>query len=103
MIGMSLYPEEDTWASMVDACVNNIKSLYQKYNVPVMVCEIGMDYNLAEKCRDCIASLISKGQATGHLEGIFYWEPQAPAGYNGGYSKGCFENGMPTIALDAYK
>jgi len=87
---------------MVDACVSNINTLFQKYNVPVMVCEIGMDYNLAEKCKLCISTLMNKGKATGHLEGIFYWEPQAPAGYNEGYNKGCFENGTPTAALDAF-
>ena len=102
MIGMSLYPEEDTWSKSVDACVNNINTLYQKYNVPIMVCEIGMDYNLAEICKQCISTLMNKGQNTGHLEGIFYWEPQAPAGYNEGYNKGCFNNGAPTVALDAF-
>lgn len=103
MIGMSLYPEENNWTKMVDACVSNINTLYQKYNVPVMVCEIGMNYDLAETCKQCISALMNKGQATGHLEGIFYWEPEAPAGYNEGYNKGCFENGSPTVALDSFK
>ena len=67
-----------------------------------MVCEIGMDYDRAEECRDCIASIIEKGKASGHLEGIFYWEPEAPAGYNGGYRKGCFDGGTPTVALDVF-
>lgn len=102
MIGMSLYPEKDNWQSLVDACVRNINTLYQKYGVPVMMCEIGMDYQLADICNQCISRLMTKGQETGHLEGIFYWEPEAPAGYNGGYTKGCFENGAPTSALDAF-
>ena len=102
MIGMSLYPEASNWQKMVDDCVSNISTLYQKYNVPIMVCEIGMDYNLADICKRCISTLMSKGRATGHLEGIFYWEPQAPANYNGGYNKGCFSNSKPTVALDAF-
>ena len=102
MIGMSLYPEASNWQKMVDDCVSNISTLYQKYNVPIMVCEIGMDYNLADICKRCISTLMSKGRATGHLEGIFYWEPQAPANYNGGYNKGCFSNSKPTMALDAF-
>lgn len=102
VIGMSLYPEADTWQTAVDACVSNISSLYATYGKPVIVCEIGMDYQEAEACRDCIATLMEKGQATGHLDGIFYWEPEAPAGYNEGYSKGCFDNGQPTVALDAF-
>ena len=103
IIGMSLYPETGKSADYVNECVSNISSLYTKYGKPVMVCEIGMDYDQAEECRNCIASLISKGRETGHLEGVFYWEPQAPAGYNEGYGKGCFVNGAPTVALDAYK
>ena len=102
MIGMSLYPEASNWQKMVDDCVTNISTLNQKYNVPIMVCEIGMDYNLADICKRCISTLMSKGRATGHLEGIFYWEPQAPANYNGGYNKGCFSNSKPTVALDAF-
>ena len=103
IIGMSLYPETGKSADYVNKCVSNISSLYTKYGKPVMVCEIGMDYEQAEECRDCIASLIAKGRETGHLEGVFYWEPQAPAGYNDGYGKGCFVNGTPTVALDAFK
>lgn len=102
VIGMSLYPETGKAKEYVNKCVSNITSLYKSYGKPVIICEVGMDYDQAEECRDCIASLMNKGQATGHLEGIFYWEPQAPAGYNDGYNKGCFENGMPTVALDAY-
>lgn len=102
MIGMSLYPDAGNWQATIDACVNNINTLYQRYGVPVMVCEIGMDYDQPEACRQCITALMSRGQATGHLQGIFYWEPQAPAGYNGGYNKGCFDNGKPTQALEAF-
>ena len=103
MIGMSLYPETGKASEYVDKCVSNITNLFDTYGKPVMICEIGMDYDQAEECRDCIASLIAKGQATGHLKGIFYWEPQAPAGYNEGYRKGCFDGGKPTVALDAFK
>lgn len=102
IIGMSLYPDAGNWQATVDACVNNINTLFQRYGVPVMVCEIGMDYDQPEACKQCIAALMSRGQATGHLQGIFYWEPQAPAGYNGGYNKGCFDNGKPTEALEAF-
>ena len=103
IIGMSMYPETGKSADYVNKCVSNISSLYTKYGKPVMVCEIGMDYDQAEECRTCISSLIAKGRETGHLEGVFYWEPQAPAGYNEGYGKGCFVNGTPTVALDAFK
>jgi len=103
VIGMSLYPEADNYKTMVSSCVSNISKLYSAYGKHVIICEIGMNYQEAEACRDCIASLMQQGQATGYLDGIFYWEPEAPAGYNEGYSKGCFDNGQPTVALDAFK
>lgn len=103
MIGMSLYPGPSSWQQMVDACVSNIATIYEKYGKPVMICEVGMDYDQADACKQCISSLMQKGRATGHLAGIFYWEPEAPAGYNDGYKKGCFNNGSPTVALDAFK
>lgn len=103
MIGMSLYPEASNWQSMAKACVENIVKLHQAYGKPVMLCEIGMGYTEAEACRQCIAAIMRDGQATGQLKGIFYWEPEAPAGYNGGYNKGCFDNGRPTVALDAFR
>lgn len=102
LIGMSLYPANGEASTYVEKAVSNITSLYNTYGKNVIVCEIGMDYTEATECRDAIALLMQKGQETGHLEGIFYWEPEAPAGYNGGYKKGCFDQGQPTVALDAF-
>ena len=102
LIGMSLYPATGEAADYVEKCLSNIASLHQTYGADVMLCEIGMDYTAAAECRQCLATLIQKGQQGGHLKGIFYWEPEAPAGYNGGYSKGCFDGGQPTEALDAF-
>ncbi len=105
IIGMSLYPywaqEQNLpggWTKIVDDCVANITHLRQKYNKPVMMCEIGMPYNKPDLCSQLITRLM-----TTPLEGIFYWEPQAPAGYNGGYNMGCFDNSAPTHALDPFK
>lgn len=63
-----------------------------------MICEIGMPYDQPEACRQLIAKMMETP-----VEGIFYREPEAPAGYNGGYNLGCFDNGAPTSALDAFK
>lgn len=105
MIGMSLYPywaeqqgETGGWKKVSDDCISNIKHLKQKYGKPVMICEIGMPYDQGELCNQ----LISKMMKT-DVEGIFYWEPQAPNGYNGGYNLGCFDNDAPTEALNAFK
>lgn len=105
MIGMSLYPywaeqqgETGGWQKVADDCVANISHLKQKYGKPVMICEIGMPYDQGELCRDLIKKMMNSD-----VEGIFYWEPQAPNGYNDGYNLGCFDNGAPTVALDAFK
>lgn len=103
MIGMSLYPwwgesYEGGWRQVAQDCIDNVNYLQQKYNKPVMICEIGMPYDQAEECRDLLAMIMATS-----VEGIFYWEPQAPAGYNDGYTMGCFDNGAPTVALDAFK
>ncbi len=105
MIGMSVYPywaeqngEKGGWTKVSDDCIANINHLKQKYGKPVMICEIGMPYDQGELCRQLISKMM-----TTDVEGIFYWEPQAPAGYNDGYTLGCFDNDAPTTALDAFK
>lgn len=104
MIGMSLYPFwaiqsglADNWQQVAVDCINNINYLKKRYDKPVMICEIGMSYDQSEDCRDLISTMMKAP-----VEGIFYWEPQAPAGYNDGYTMGCFDNGSPTVALDAF-
>lgn len=103
MIGMSFYPDADKWEASTTTLVDNIKAVNSKYGKPVMICEIGMEWSEGAKCKAMIGKIISEfGTGASILKGIFYWEPQAPAGYNGGYSKGCFSGGAPTEALDAF-
>lgn len=103
LIGISLYPENDSWESTVTAAVENIKQAYIDYGKDVMVVEFGMDYDQADACYSALTKLMTDGKATNHLAGVFYWEPEAPNGYNGGYKKGCFDGGKPTKVLDAFK
>lgn len=103
MIGMSLYPEVESWQSTVTNCIANIEAVVQVYGKPVMICEVGMPYDQAEICRAFLKRLLDYGMTNSNLLGIFYWEPQAPPGYNGGYNKGCFVDGTPTQALDPFK
>lgn len=54
---MSLYPqmdpdnEEDSnfvaadWRKMNTDCIANMQKLYEEFNTPVMMCEIGMTWN----------------------------------------------------------
>ena len=104
MIGMSLYPywaeqngETGGWRKVAADCKANIDHVKAKYGKPVMLCEIGMPWDQAENCKALLSEMM-----TADVEGIFYWEPQAPSGYNGGYQLGCFDNDAPTVALDPF-
>ena len=104
MIGMSFYPEADSWQTSTDQLISNISEVAKTYGKPVMICEIGMTWDEGAKCKAMMSKIMDAFGTGGEtLKGIFYWEPQAPAGYNGGYAKGCFANGAPTEALDPFK
>lgn len=102
MIGMSLYPEKDSWLAETDAMLSNITTLHNRYGKPVTICEIGMRYDLGDIADSMISRIKKSTEKLDYVDGIFYWEPEAPAGYNGGYDKGCFINGRPTNALNSF-
>lgn len=101
MIGMSLYPDASNWQTVVSDCVANASRVAAQYNTRVMICEIGIDYREAEVADAMMRALKSRCDASGVVDGIFWWEPEAPA--DRGYTKGCFNDGMPTQALDVFK
>lgn len=109
IIGMSLYPEDPSdqnpsnWKAVTDKCLSNIRSIHSTYGVPVMICEVGMHYTKGAMAKQWLTYLKDEAQKSGYVDGIFYWEPQAPAGYSNGYFKGCFIDNSPTEALDAFK
>lgn len=105
LIGISLYPDDiATYKDYINDAIDNINKAFTTYGKETMVVEIGMDCDKAEECNTALSMLMEEGaKADSHLKGIFYWEPEAPAGYNGGYRKGAFdEKGMPTKALKAF-
>ncbi len=112
MIGMSLYPcwwDDKTksfttdWAGLTNSCIVNISSVYNSYGKDVMICETGMPVSNPQVAKEMMAYLLKKTQALSYCKGVFYWEPEAPDGYNGGYAMGAFADGRPTIALDPFK
>ncbi|NDV68128.1 glycosyl hydrolase 53 family protein [Dysgonomonas sp. 25] len=105
VIGMSLYPTENNWETLVNDCYNNMLDMVERYGSDVMICEIGMDWDQAEASKSMLTALIGKTKAVpdGKGLGVFYWEPQSYGSWNG-YTKGAFdESGKPTVALDAFK
>ena len=68
-----------------------------------MICETGMPVSNPEIAKEMLTYLLEKTKALDCCKGVFYWEPQAPNGYNDGYGLGAFKDGKPTIALDPFK
>jgi len=105
VIGMSLYPywvTGMTWQQVTDACLSNIKTLSTKYNCPVVVSEIGEVWN-SDHAAAFLKKAIDGCKAIPTCEGVFYWEPECNAGWNG-YQLGAFDNdGKPMPSLDAFK
>ena len=100
---MSLYPEADNWQTMLDDCVANMQDVSNRYGKEVMVCETGMNWDDPDTSLAYLTELLARCQELPACLGVFYWEPQCHAGWNG-YFKGAFDDsGRPTIALDAFK
>ena len=88
---------------MVAACLANMQDVSARYGKEVMVCEVGMNWDEADASLACLTELLARCRELPACLGVFYWEPQSYAGWNG-YFKGAFDDsGRPTIALDAFK
>lgn len=103
VIGMSLYPQKETWENMNAACIANMKDMIERYGSEVVLCEVGMPWDDAETSKSFLTDLIEKSKAIDRCLGIFYWEPQAYGNWKS-YTLGAFNNeGRPTVAMDAFK
>ncbi|HVZ98037.1 MAG TPA: glycosyl hydrolase 53 family protein [Chitinophagaceae bacterium] len=105
IIGMSLYPTASNWNTYDIECQNNMSDMAARYNKPVMICEAGMSWTDSTACNLFLKDIISKTKAVSNNQGlgVFYWEPEAYANWQG-YTLGAFDNsGKPTVALDAFK
>jgi len=105
VIGASSYPtHESSWSAATASCLSNLNDMVDRYDVPVMLTEVGVPWDHAE-AKTIMADLISKTAAVkdGQGLGVFYWEPLAPPGWNSGYTLGATNNqGRPTAAMEAF-
>ena len=102
VIGMSLYPQADTWQTMTNDCIANMKDMVTRYGSEVMLCEVGMPWDDAPTGYSFLSTLLTQSKAITQCLGVFYWEPQAYGNWNS-YTLGAFDNdGRPTAALDAF-
>ena len=106
VIGASSYPLEatgHTWQSANNACLANLNDMTDRYQVPVMVTEVGAPWDHPQAkaiLNDVIAKVRSVSQNRGL--GVMYWEAQSYKNWKG-YTFGAFDNtGKPTQALDAF-
>lgn len=110
MIGMSLYPEIETGSGSswkvtvdnkaVDDCIANIKALNTKYGKKIIMSEIGFHYTNYRGGYATLSKLLKEFSSGDVLDGIFYWEPEAPE--QEGYKKGAFDNNRPTTLFEAF-
>jgi len=101
--GMSHYPPVADWANYNKLLETNMKDMAARYGKPVVVAEVGMDWQQAAAARSMMADLLTRARALGDKgAGVFYWEPQAYPGWEG-YTMGALDAmGKFTIALDPF-
>ena len=103
VIGMSHYPPVSGWASYNTKIAATMSDMVTRYGKPVMVCEVGMDWQQAATTKSMLSDLITKTKAMGSNGlGVFYWEPDAYPGWQG-YTMGALNaSGQFTKALDPF-
>ena len=103
VIGLSHYPTASNWSSRNASVAANMNDMVARYGKPVIVAEVGMDWQQATAARSMLSDLLAKVRALGSKGlGVFYWEPEAWPGWQG-YTMGALDgSGRFTSALDPY-
>ncbi|MCZ8520991.1 MULTISPECIES: glycoside hydrolase family 53 protein [Paenibacillus] len=105
VVAMSLYPTSTDWSTKNTQALANMNDMIASYGKEIMVSEVGMDYTQPAAAKSFVSDIKTKtrGLSNGKGLGVFYWEPEASPGYNGGYNKGAWgTNGRPTAALEGF-
>jgi arabinogalactan endo-1,4-beta-galactosidase len=104
VIGMSLYPTASNWQTMTSYLAANMQDMIATYGKEIIVAEVGMKYSDAAASKLFVADTVAKTKALGaNGLGVFYWEPEAPPGYNDDYQMGAWNaDGTPTVALEGF-
>lgn len=102
VIGLSLYPDADAWQPTADAAVQNLIDLSARYGTHTMLCETGMPASRPDDAYNYLSYIQARLRRTRTCDGIFYWEPQAYAMWQG-YGLGAFtDDGKPSRAMEAF-
>ena len=125
MIALSHYPQAETAKTPTEynnLAISNIRALQSKYDVPVMVSEVGVKLlrwdgqkavSIEAESAALLKSFVVTLLGTSGCKGVFYWEPEVyggwkPAVYStlnwAAYDQGAFDdNGSPSAVMDAFK
>lgn len=107
IVGLSVYPYwdilaklETDWQGTVRDFTRNIKHLYERYGTASMLVETGVEANKPVEGKKIMEAIIHAAQndCDGHCYGVFYWAPEL----EGDYPLGAFQQGRPTIIMDAF-
>lgn len=103
VIGMSHYPPPASWTTYNNEIAANMSDMVSRYGKPVIISEVGMDWQQAATAKSMISDLIAKVKALGaNGLGVFYWEPEAYPGWQS-YTYGAVNgSGQFTEALDPF-
>ncbi|MFB9328026.1 glycosyl hydrolase 53 family protein [Paenibacillus aurantiacus] len=101
MIGFSSYAGLANLTTVAD----RVEYIKNQYNKPVLMVEVGGAWNKAAENKTLITNWINRIKNIGGTgTGVFYWEPESPPGYNGGYTMGAVDTNMKwTVAMDAFR
>ncbi|GAB3638564.1 hypothetical protein GCM10027422_41540 [Hymenobacter arcticus] len=104
VMGLSLYPNGDTWPTFTAQAQANMNDLVARYpGKEVMVVEVGLDNYIPIATRQMLLDLIARTQAVPGNKGlgVVYWEPQVYNWQN--YNKGAWgADNRATVALDGF-
>ena len=106
IIGLSYYPFwiGSDYTVTIDDLGNNLNDMVSGYGKPVMVVEVGGEYNKVQNTYDMLMAVLNKVRAVPGNKGlgVIYWEPEGEKSWSG-YSLSCWSSdGKPTAALNAF-
>ena len=101
--GLSHYPPPADWANYNRYISDTMWDMIGRFSKPVMIVEVGMDWQQAAATKSMLTDLLAKTKAMGaNGQGVFYWEPQAYPGWQG-YTFGAMDtSGKFTVAMDPF-
>ena len=80
---MRQVPASD-WLSYNNMLAQTMNNVTVRYNRPVMITEVGMDWQQASTANKMMTNLLGKVKWLGDKgAGVFWWEPQAYPGWQG--------------------